>query len=95
MGRANGLAILAAATRVGNPQTYENSVGALWNCGLDLNNVEAMAASAVPEYLAVPVPQGWLMVRGGRGEGGGGKGWHVVGCGLVVLWPHQWCSAHA
>jgi hypothetical protein len=38
----DGLAILVACLRVGNPTTYENAVGALWNVGLDVNNTAAL-----------------------------------------------------
>eukprot|EP00955_Chlamydomonas_euryale_P055678 356183-Chlamydomonas_euryale.AAC.2 len=53
-----GPAILVAASRTGNPTTYENATGALWNVGLDVSNTLQLRAAAAPAYLAVPA--GWL-----------------------------------
>ncbi|KAG2433810.1 hypothetical protein HXX76_008167 [Chlamydomonas incerta] len=59
-----GVPILTACLKVSNPQTYENSAGALWNVGLDVRNNLVLQAAGAPEFLAHPVPNSWLT----RGE---------------------------
>lgn len=69
-----GAPILVACLKLGNVQTYENAVGALWNAGLDLTNTQSMRSSGAPGFLSQPVPEGWLLdnmalLSGSDGEG--------------------------
>ena len=56
-----GVPILMACLKTSNVQTYENVVGALWNCGLSPLNTGSLRASGAPEYLVHPVPGRWLL----------------------------------
>ncbi len=70
IGQYGGMAILVACLRTGDPQTYENATGALWNVGLDVKNAAALEACAAPEFLAHPLPESWL----DQGDGGEDEG---------------------
>ncbi|MEW5297571.1 MAG: hypothetical protein WDW38_006743 [Sanguina aurantia] len=58
-----GCAILAECLKAGNPQTYENAVGALWNVGLDAANAEALLHAQAPSFVTHPVPAAWMTQR--------------------------------
>lgn len=55
-----GVPLLLKLLTIRNPRTYENAVGALWNCGLEPGNSEAMMDAGAPTYLVKPVPDRWI-----------------------------------